>query len=166
MIHLIHRESWQSALSIYESKAEVTSFCLELSKKLEMRYEPPSIRVDLTTSESHQPYHGPPAVLATSNTTNKNDTMNCTNYDDQSDDFKVDDGVANNDRRPNADQTAVAATETQSVEQPDDNQDENLESHLYHELMVMYHKKGGAVSNANHPTTVDGDHSRGGTGVV
>ena len=163
MIHLIHRESWQSALSIYESKAEVTSFCLELSKKLEMRYEPPSIRVDLTTSESHQPYHGPPAVSATSNTTNKNDTTNCTH---QSDDSKVDDGVANNDRRPNADQTAVAATETQSVEQPDDNQDENLESHLYHELMVMYHKKGGAVSNANHPTTVDGDHSRGGTGVV
>ena len=52
VVHLIHRESWQSALSIYESRAEVTSFCLELSKKLDMRYESPSIRVDLMTAAS------------------------------------------------------------------------------------------------------------------
>jgi hypothetical protein len=54
-VHLIHRESWQSELAIYESKAEVTSFCLELSKKLNMRYENPSLPVDLTiTNKNHQ----------------------------------------------------------------------------------------------------------------
>jgi hypothetical protein len=35
-------------MSILESKAEVASFCLELSKKLDMRYESPSLPVDLT----------------------------------------------------------------------------------------------------------------------
>jgi hypothetical protein len=35
-------------MSILESKAEVASFCLELSKKLDMRYNSPSLPVDLT----------------------------------------------------------------------------------------------------------------------
>ena len=48
MVTLIHRESWQNVLSIFESKAEVASFCLELSKKLGMRYESPPLPVDLS----------------------------------------------------------------------------------------------------------------------
>ena len=41
------REAWQSLISIIESKAEVSSFCLELSKKLDMRYKSPPLPVDL-----------------------------------------------------------------------------------------------------------------------
>ena len=41
------REAWQSLISILESKAEVSSFCLELSKKLDMRYKSPPLPVDL-----------------------------------------------------------------------------------------------------------------------
>jgi hypothetical protein len=43
----IQREAWQSVTSIVESKAEVSSFCLELSKKLDMRYKSPPLPVDL-----------------------------------------------------------------------------------------------------------------------
>lgn len=41
------REAWQSITSIVESKAEVSSFCLELSKKMGMRYRSPPLPVDL-----------------------------------------------------------------------------------------------------------------------
>ena len=44
---LIQREAWQNIKAIGESKAEVSSFCLELSKKLEMRYISPPLPVDL-----------------------------------------------------------------------------------------------------------------------
>ena len=43
----VQREAWQSINSILESKAEVSSFCLELSKKLDMRYKSPPLPVDL-----------------------------------------------------------------------------------------------------------------------
>ena len=71
VVHLIHRESWQSELSIFESKAEVTSFCLELSKKLDMRYESPAIRVDLTTDPTGEidHYKMQSSVVGNTNTT-------------------------------------------------------------------------------------------------
>lgn len=56
-VMLIHRESWHSIQSIYESKAQVASFALELSKKLDMRYESPSLPVDLRFSSSQQSVH-------------------------------------------------------------------------------------------------------------
>lgn len=56
-VMLIHRESWQSIQSIYESKAQVTSFALELSKKLDMRYESPALPVDLRYATSHSFEH-------------------------------------------------------------------------------------------------------------
>jgi hypothetical protein len=43
----VQREAWQSLISILESKAEVSSFCLELSKKLDMRYKSLPLPVDL-----------------------------------------------------------------------------------------------------------------------
>ena len=43
----LQRESWQNVVSILVSKAQVASFCLELSKKLDMRYTSPPLPVDL-----------------------------------------------------------------------------------------------------------------------
>jgi hypothetical protein len=45
---LQHRESWQNIGACLMSKAEVASFCLELSKKLDMRYRSPPLPVDLS----------------------------------------------------------------------------------------------------------------------
>lgn len=42
-----HRESWQQASMVGKSKAELTSFCLELSKKMNLRYRSPPRPVDL-----------------------------------------------------------------------------------------------------------------------
>ena len=47
VVVLMHREAWQNSGAILESKAEVSSFCLELSKKLEMRYSNPPLPVDI-----------------------------------------------------------------------------------------------------------------------
>jgi hypothetical protein len=47
-----HRESWQQAGIISQSKADLTSFCLELSKKMDMRYRSPPKPVDLTIHNS------------------------------------------------------------------------------------------------------------------
>jgi hypothetical protein len=38
--------------SILESKAQVSSFCLELAKKLDMRYQSPPLPVDLAFNKS------------------------------------------------------------------------------------------------------------------
>jgi hypothetical protein len=42
-----HREPWQHAPMINKSKADLTSFCLELSKKMSMRYRSPPMPIDL-----------------------------------------------------------------------------------------------------------------------
>lgn len=47
VITLKHRESWQKALAVLESKARISSLCLELQKQLEMRYTAPPLPVDL-----------------------------------------------------------------------------------------------------------------------
>ncbi|GKY90894.1 hypothetical protein MPSEU_000062200 [Mayamaea pseudoterrestris] len=43
-----HRCSWQETGDVLVSKANLTSFCLELSKKMNMRYASPSMPIDLT----------------------------------------------------------------------------------------------------------------------
>jgi hypothetical protein len=43
-----HRESWQQAGIVNNSKAELTSFSLELSKKMNMRYRSPPMPIDLS----------------------------------------------------------------------------------------------------------------------
>jgi hypothetical protein len=47
---LKHRDSWQNIGVVLQSKADVTSFCLELTKKLEMRYRSPPLPVDLNVA--------------------------------------------------------------------------------------------------------------------
>lgn len=42
-----HRESWQNIGAVKSSLAEVQTFCLELSKKMDMRYKSPPLPVDL-----------------------------------------------------------------------------------------------------------------------
>ena len=48
MVVLQHRESWQHVGALLVSKAEVTAFCHELQKKMDMRYKSPPLPVDLT----------------------------------------------------------------------------------------------------------------------
>jgi len=42
-----HRNHWQAIISILESKASLTTYCLEVAKQLEMRYHAPPLPVDL-----------------------------------------------------------------------------------------------------------------------
>jgi len=44
-----HRESWQNLGPVLQSKADLSSFCLEATKKLEMKYESPPMPVNLST---------------------------------------------------------------------------------------------------------------------
>ncbi|CAB9496802.1 Mechanosensitive ion channel protein [Seminavis robusta] len=46
-----HRSSWQQVGAIIESKANLTTYCLEVSKQLEMRYRSPPLPVDLTIKD-------------------------------------------------------------------------------------------------------------------
>jgi hypothetical protein len=47
VIVLQHVEAWQNVGAILQSKADVSSYCLEVSKKLEMRFKAPPMPVDL-----------------------------------------------------------------------------------------------------------------------
>lgn len=49
-LQLQHRESWQNLNAILNSKAEVTSFSLEVANQLDMRYVAPPLPVDLKMS--------------------------------------------------------------------------------------------------------------------
>lgn len=42
-----HRDAWQNITSILNSKARLTTYCLEVAKQLEMRYANPPLPVDL-----------------------------------------------------------------------------------------------------------------------
>lgn len=48
IVYALHRESWQEAPTIAQSKADLSSFALELSKKMDLRYRSPPMPVDLT----------------------------------------------------------------------------------------------------------------------
>jgi hypothetical protein len=50
-LDLQHRESWQNMARIIMSKADLASFCLEVSKQLDMRYIPPALPIDLNLKE-------------------------------------------------------------------------------------------------------------------
>lgn len=50
VVVLQHRESWQNTGALLVSKAEVTAFCHELQKKMDMRYKSPPLPVDLTVN--------------------------------------------------------------------------------------------------------------------
>lgn len=45
IVILQHRESWQNFIPLYTSKAAVSSFCLELSKQMEMRFQSPPLPI-------------------------------------------------------------------------------------------------------------------------
>lgn len=47
-----HRESWQNLGALLESKAQLSSFALELSKKMEMRYVSPPMPIDLNVRQN------------------------------------------------------------------------------------------------------------------
>jgi len=48
-----HTESWQNTTAILNSKAELMSFCLELSKRLKIQYSPPALPVNLEVRRQH-----------------------------------------------------------------------------------------------------------------
>lgn len=50
-----HRESWQNVGALVNSKADLSSFALELTKKMNMRYRPPSLPVDLSLVQGDRP---------------------------------------------------------------------------------------------------------------
>lgn len=47
-----HRESWQNVGPILQSKADLSSFVLECSKKLDMRYESPPMPVNIASASN------------------------------------------------------------------------------------------------------------------
>jgi len=51
IIIAVHRESWQSIGALKQSKADLTSFALELSKNMGMQYQAPPLPVDLTMKQ-------------------------------------------------------------------------------------------------------------------
>jgi len=51
IIVLQHRERWQNLGEMLCAKAEVASYCLEVSKKLNMRYVAPALPVQLGFNE-------------------------------------------------------------------------------------------------------------------
>ena len=58
-----HRNHWQGVGAILESKASLTTYCLEVAKQLEMRYHAPPLPVDLalkgTASSALRALQGP-----------------------------------------------------------------------------------------------------------
>ena len=54
-----HRNSWQQVGGIIESKANLTTYCLEVSKQLGMRYISPSLPVNLTMNDNEGPLDDP-----------------------------------------------------------------------------------------------------------
>ena len=51
IVVLQHRDSWQNIGALLQSKAILQSFCLELQKKMDMRYKSPPLPVDLKISD-------------------------------------------------------------------------------------------------------------------
>ena len=49
-----HREGWQTVVPILQSKADLFSYCLEVQKQLGMRYNAPSLPVDLRMAQLDQ----------------------------------------------------------------------------------------------------------------
>jgi hypothetical protein len=64
---LQHREKWQFIYQIYDSKANIISYCLAVMKQLDMHYHAPPLPVDLKYS---------PAIPIVENIGNENASMN------------------------------------------------------------------------------------------
>jgi hypothetical protein len=43
----LHRQPWQDIVAVLQSKADLSSFALELSKKMNLRYHSPPMPIDL-----------------------------------------------------------------------------------------------------------------------
>jgi len=69
-----HRESWEKILVVLESKASVSSFCLELQNQLGMRYSAPPLPVDLGMKTSKE-RSAAPDDSEQGNTTRLNETQ-------------------------------------------------------------------------------------------
>lgn len=46
-----HRNTWQAIGGVLESKANLTTYCLEVAKQLDMRYISPALPVNLTMKD-------------------------------------------------------------------------------------------------------------------
>ena len=57
-----HRESWQQAGVIGQSKAELTSFCIELANQMNMRYQSPPMPINLNMTSGAGEASKPPAI--------------------------------------------------------------------------------------------------------
>ena len=54
IVLLQHREKWQNIGAVLSSKAVVQQFCLELQKKMNMRYVSPPLPVNMTMVQPQQ----------------------------------------------------------------------------------------------------------------
>jgi len=66
-----HRNSWQGVIGVIQSKADLTTYCLEVAKQLGMRYRKPPLPVDLTMTDS--PNNGIDMPILSENDTRKDD---------------------------------------------------------------------------------------------
>lgn len=48
---IMHRDSWQMIGQVLDSKANLTSYCMEVTKQLGLSYRAPPLPVDLTYSK-------------------------------------------------------------------------------------------------------------------
>jgi hypothetical protein len=55
-------ESWQNVAAIFQSRADLASFALELAKKMKIRYVSPPMPVDLRMTQGLPPDVAAPAV--------------------------------------------------------------------------------------------------------
>ena len=60
-----HMKAWQKVVAVLQSRADLSSFCLEIQKKLGMKYEAPPLPVDLAMRTAR---HGDESVFATNET--------------------------------------------------------------------------------------------------
>lgn len=85
-----HREAWQNTGACLQSKADLSSFALEISKKMNMRYKSPPMPVDLTMRNppSYNPFEQGSVPLAMPDTLDRDRSL-ATNADDDSVDFSA-----------------------------------------------------------------------------
>jgi len=55
IIILQHRSSWQELGAVKQSHADVQSYCLELTKEMDMRFQMPVVPVNLSMVDQHKP---------------------------------------------------------------------------------------------------------------
>eukprot|EP00557_Chaetoceros_sp_GSL56_P005248 CAMPEP_0176505866 /NCGR_PEP_ID=MMETSP0200_2-20121128/16732_1 /TAXON_ID=947934 /ORGANISM="Chaetoceros sp., Strain GSL56" /LENGTH=1081 /DNA_ID=CAMNT_0017905467 /DNA_START=263 /DNA_END=3505 /DNA_ORIENTATION=- len=63
VIILLHVDSWQNIGEVLQAKADVASFCLEVQKKMDMRYVAPPMPIDLSISRRRQLLPGEAAEI-------------------------------------------------------------------------------------------------------